>query len=74
MSVAYSRAIYRAVEVDRGVDVKEEATFDLETALDVLNGPLPRWCRSYGVYPKQYDNIDKWYNSDNHNKKLFKEI
>ena len=20
------------------------------------------------------DNIDKWYNSDNHNKKLFKEI
>ncbi len=40
----------------------------LRTALDVLNGPLPRWCRSYGVYPKQYDNIDKWYNSDNHNK------
>lgn len=35
---------------------------------------LPRWRRSYGVYPGRYDNIDKWYDSDNHDKKLFKEI
>ena len=74
MSVAYSRAYIPSRGSGSGCCVKEEATFDLATALDVLNGPLPRWCRSYGVYPKQYDNIDKWYNSDNHNKKLFKEI
>lgn len=74
MSVAYSRAYIPSCGSGSGCCVKEEATFDLETALDVLNGPLPRWCRSYGVYPKQYDNIDKWYNRDNHNKKLFKEI
>lgn len=74
MSVAYSRAYIPSCGSGSGCCVKEEATFDLEAALDVLNGPLPRWCRSYGVYPKQYDNIDKWYNSDNHNKKLFKEI
>lgn len=74
MSVAYSRAYIPSCGSGSGCCVKEEATFDLEAALDVLNGPLPRWCRSYGVYPKQYDNIDKWYNSDNYNKKLFKEI
>lgn len=65
MNVAYSGS---------GCRVKEEATFDLATVLDALNGPLPRWCKAYGVYPKQYDNIDKWYNRDNHNKKIFKEI
>lgn len=74
MSVAYSRAYIPSRGSGSGCGIKEEATFDLATALDVMNGPLPRWCRSYGVYPKQYDNIDKWYNSDNHNKKLFKEI
>lgn len=58
MSVAYSRAYIPSCGSGSGCCVKEEATFDLETALDVLNGPLPRWCRSYGVYPKQYDNID----------------
>lgn len=74
MSVAYSRAYIPSCGSGSGCCVKEEATFDLETALDVLNGPLPRWCKAYGVYPKQYDNIDKWYNRDNYNKKLFKEI
>lgn len=58
MSVAYSRAYIPSCGSGSGCCVKEEATFDLEAALDVLNGPLPRWCRSYGVYPKQYDNID----------------
>lgn len=51
MSVAYSRAYIPSCGSGSGCCVKEEATFDLETALDVLNGPLPRWCRSYGVYP-----------------------
>lgn len=74
MSVAYSRAYIPSRGSGSGCCIKEEATFDLATALDALNGPLPRWCKAYGVYPKQYDNIDKWYNRDNYNKKLFKEI
>lgn len=74
MSVAYGRAYVPSRGSGSGCRVREEATFDLATALDVLNGPLPRWCRAYGAYPKRYDNIDKWYNRDNHNKKLFKEI
>lgn len=56
------------------MSIKEEATFDLATTLDVLNGPLPSWCKAYGVYPKQYKDIDGWYNNNNYNKKLFKEI
>lgn len=74
MSVEYNRAYIPSRGSGSGCSIKEEATFDLATALDVLNGPLPSWCKAYGVYPKQYDNIDKWYNSDNYNKKLFKEI
>ena len=74
MSVAYSRAYIPSRGSGSGGCIKEEATFDLATALDALNGPLPRWCKAYGFYPKRYDNIDKWYNRDNHNKKLFKEI
>ena len=72
MSVAYSRAYIPSCGSGSGCGIKEEATFDLETALDVLNGPLPRWCRSYGVYPKQYDNIDKWYKliEDNKNERV----
>lgn len=68
MSVAYSRAYIPSRGSGSGCCIKEEATFDLATALDALNEPLPRWCKAYGVYPKQYDNIDKWYNSDNYNK------
>ena len=74
MSVAYSRAYLPSCGSGSGCCVKEEAAFDLETALDVLNEPLPRWCKSYGVYPEQYKDIDRWYNSDNYNKKIFKEI
>lgn len=74
MSVAYSRAYIPSRGSGSGCRVKEEATFDLETALDVLNGPLPRWCRSYWVYPEQYKDIGRWYDSDNYNKKIFKEI
>lgn len=74
MNVAYSRAYIPSRGSGTGCHIKEEATFDLATALDTLNGALPSWCKAYGVYPKQYDNIDKWYNRDNHNKKLFKEI
>lgn len=74
MSVAYSRAYIPSRGSGSGCGIKEEATFDLATALDVLNEPLPRWCKSYGVYPEQYKNIDRWYNSDNYNKKIFKEI
>lgn len=58
MSVAYSRAYIPSRGSGSGCCIKEEATFDLATALDALNGPLPRWCKAYGVYPKQYDNID----------------
>lgn len=74
MSVAYSRAYIPSRGSGSGCGIKEEATFDLATALDVLNEPLPRWCKSYGVYPEQYEDIDRWYNSDNYNKKIFKEI
>ena len=74
MSVAYSRAYIPSRGSGSGCGIKEEATFDLATALDVLNEPLPRWCKSYGVYPEQYKDIDRWYNSDNYNKKIFKEI
>ena len=74
MSVAYSRAYIPSCGSGSRVLCQEEATFDLEDSVRRAERPLPRWCRSYGVYPKQYDNIDKWYNSDNHNKKLFKEI
>lgn len=74
MSVAYSRAYIPSRGSGSGCGIKEEATFDLATALDVLSGPLPRWCRSYGVYPEQYKDIDRWYNRDNYNKKIFKEI
>lgn len=49
MSVAYSRAYIPSCGSGSGCCVKEEATFDLETALNVLNEPLPRWCKSYGV-------------------------
>lgn len=69
MSVAYSRAYIPSCGSGSGCCVKEEATFDLEAALDVLNELLPRWCKSYGVYPEQYKDIDRWYNSDNYNKK-----
>ncbi len=74
MSVAYSRAYIPNRGSGSGCCVKEEATFDLATALDVLNEPLPMWCKSHGVYPEQYKDIDGWYNSDNYNKKIFKEI
>ena len=69
MSVAYSRAYIPSRGSGSGCGIKEEATFDLATALDVLNEPLPKWCKSYGVYPEQYKDIDRWYNSDNYNKK-----
>ena len=58
MSVAYSRAYIPSRGSGSGCCIKEEATFDLATALDVLNEPLPRWCKSYGVYPEQYKDID----------------
>lgn len=74
MSVIYNRVYIPSRGSGSGCRIKEEATFDLATALDVLNGPLPRWCKAYGVYPKQHKDIDGWYNNDNYNKKLFKEI
>lgn len=48
MSVAYSRAYIPSRGSGSGCGIKEKATFDLATALDVLNEPLPRWCKSYG--------------------------
>lgn len=42
MSVAYSRAYIPSRGSGSGCCIKEEATFDLATALDVMNGPLPR--------------------------------
>ena len=61
MSVAYSRAYIPSRGSGSGCHIKEEATFDLETSLDVLNGPLPSWCKAYGVYPKQYKDISRGY-------------
>lgn len=74
MGIAYSRAYIPRRGSGSGCSIKEEATFDLATALDVLNEPLPSWCRVDGVYPKQYKDIDEWYNNDNYNKRIFKEI
>lgn len=74
MGVRYSRAYVPTRGCGSGCHIADEGTFELAMALDVLNRSLPSWCKAYGVYPEQYKDIDRWYNSDNYNKKIFKEI
>lgn len=74
MGVGYSRAYVPSKGSGSGCGITESGTFDLVTAIDTLNMPLPFWCKSEGVYPSQYKSIDEWHNSDKYNQEIFREV